>query len=300
MWFKNLFVYRLPAEWAMSPADLQEKLAQKPLQACGGLDKLSRGWVSVRGDERFVLALNQQLLIAFGMEQKLLPTTVINQFAKARVAEIEAQQGYKVGRKELKDIKTQVTDELLPRAFSLRSTTYVWIDPVHGWLVVDAASAAKAEAVLEQLSKTVDNLPLKLLHTQLAPTAAMTDWLAGGEAPDGFSIDRELELRASGEGKATVRYANHALEGEEILAHIAGGKRATRLGLTWHDRISFVLTEQLQIKRLAFLDIIKEESGSLADTADEMFDLEFTLMAGELAKLLADLSAALGGEPTNG
>lgn len=296
MWFKNLFVYRLPADWAMSPAELQEKLAQKPLQACGGLDKLSRGWVSVRGDERYVLALNQQLLIAFGMEQKLLPTTVINQFAKARVAEIEAQQGYKVGRKELKDIKTQVTDELLPRAFSLRSTTYVWIDPVHGWLVVDAASAAKAEAVLEQLSKTVDNLPLTLLHTQLAPTAAMTDWLAGGEAPDGFSIDRELELRASGEGKATVRYANHALEGEEILAHIAGGKRATRLGLTWHDRISFVLTEQLQIKRLAFLDIIKEESGSLADTADEMFDLEFTLMAGELAKLLGDLSLALGGE----
>ena len=95
-----------------------------------------------------------------------------------------------------------------------------------------------------------------------------------------------------------MRYANHALEGEEILAHIAAGKRATRLGMTWNDRISFVLTEQLQIKRLEFLDIIKEESNTLADTADEMFELDFTLMTGELAKMLNDLTAALGGEMT--
>jgi len=150
---------------------------------------------------------------------------------------------------------------------------------------------------LQQINnKTLDDLPVKPLHTELSPIAAMTDWLAGENAPAGFTIDRELELRATGESKATVRYANHALEGEEILAHIAAGKRATRLGLTWNDRISFVLTEQLQIKRLEFLDIIKEESTTLADTADEMFELDFTLMTGELANMLADLTEALGGE----
>lgn len=49
----------------------------------------------------------------------------------------------------------------------------------------------------------------------------MTGWLAGENAPAGFTIDRELELRATGESKATFCYANHALEGEKILAHIA-------------------------------------------------------------------------------
>jgi recombination associated protein RdgC len=68
--------------------------------------------------------------------------------------------------------------------------------------------------------------------------------------------------------------------------------------MTWNDRVSFVLTEQLQIKRLAFLDIIKEESTALADHADEIFDVEFTLMTGELAKMLKDLLNALGGEVT--
>lgn len=298
MWFKNIFIYRLPANCAITAAALQEKLALKPLQPCSGLDKQSRGWVSCRGDDRLVHVANQQILFALGVEQKLLPASIINRFAKERVADIEAQQGYKVGRKELKSIKEAVTEELLPRAFSMQRTTFAWLDPINGRLVIDAASSAKADELLEQMSKTLDDLPVKLLHTELSPVAAMTDWLAGN-TPRGFTIDRELELRSTGESKATVRYANHALEGEEILAHIASGKRATRLGLTWNDRISFVLTEQLQIKRLEFLDIIKDESTTQADNADEMFELDFTLMTGELARMLTDLTEALGGEVLN-
>ena len=300
MWFKNIFIYRLPADCVITAAALQEKLALKPLQSCSGLDKQSRGWVSCRGDDRLVHTSNGQILFALGVEQKLLPATIINRFAKERVADIEAQQGYKVGRKELKDIKEAVTTELLPRAFAIQRTTSAWLDTANGRLIIDAASAAKAEELLEFLHKTLDDLPVKPLHTELSPVAAMTDWLAGDNAPAGFTIDRELELRATGESRATVRYAHHALEGEEILAHIASGKRATRLGMTWNSRISFVMTEQLQIKRLEFLDIIKEESTTLADNADEMFELDFTLMTGELANMLTDLGVALGGEKAHG
>ena len=296
MWFKNIFVYRLATDWAMSATTLEEKLSLHPLQACAGLDKQSRGWVPCHGDDRLVHASNRQMLITLGVEQKLLPASIVNQFAKDRVADLEAQQGYRVGRKEKKEIKERVTEELLPRAFAHRRMTYVWIDPVNGWLVVDAASPAKADEVLELLGKTLDDLPLKLLHTQRSPVAAMTDWLAGGESPAGFTIDRELELRSSDAGKATVRYVRHDLEGDEIRAHIAAGKTATRLGMTWNDRISFVLTEQLHIKRLDFLDIIKEQAETQAESADEMFDLDFALMTGELAKMLAVLVDALGGE----
>jgi len=299
MWFKNIFIYRLPTDFSITAEALQEKLALKPLQPCSGLDKQSRGWISCRGDERLVHVANRQILFALGVEQKLLPATIINRFAKERVADIEAQQGYKVGRKELKSIKEAITEELLPRAFALQRTTYAWLDSLNGWLVIDAASPSKADDLLEQLSKTLDGFPVTPLHTKLSPVAAMTDWLSGESAPVGFTIDNELELRASGESKAMVRYANHVLEGSEIHSHIAAGKRATRLGLTWNDRISFVLTEQLQIKRLEFLDIIKEESTAMAENADELFELDFTLMTGELAKLLSDLTEALGGENLN-
>jgi recombination associated protein RdgC len=296
MWFKNIFIYRLPGDFRITPATLEEKLALKPLLPCSGLDKQSLGWVSCRGDDRLVHIANNQILFALGVEQKLLPASIINRFAKERAADIEAQQGYKAGRKQMKEIKQAVTDDLLPRAFAVQRATYAWLDLAKGRLVIDAASAAKAEELLEQLGKTVDNFPVQLLHTELSPIAAMTDWLAGENAPAGFTIDRELELRSSDESKATVRYANHALEGKEILAHISAGKRAARLGMTWNDRISFILNEHLQIKRLEFLDIIKDESSKVADNDDELFELDFTLMTGELARLLTDLTEALGGE----
>lgn len=296
MWFKNLQVYRLPAGWDVDITRLDAQLAGRALQGCGAMDMQSAGWLSPRGDERFLYVSNRQILLACGAEQKLLPMAVVNQVAQERAAEISGREGRSVGRRELRELKERVTDELLPRAFVRRRVTWVWIDPVHGWLAVDAAARAKAEEVLGLLLKSADDLPAKLLKTQMSPGAAMTTWLSEGEAPAGFTLDRDLELRAPGDERATVRYVRHALEGREIREHIAEGKSATRLGMTWNDRISFVLTEDLQIKRLAFLDILKEESEGQAETDEERFEIDFALMAGELAKLLEALLEALGGE----
>jgi recombination associated protein RdgC len=295
MFFRNLIAHRLPAGLKLDIPALEEKLAKLTMQPCGNMDRETLGWVSPRGNDRLVYVLNQQVLITLGQEAKLLPSSVVNQFAEEKAAEIEEQQGFRLGRKQMRELKEQVTDELLPRAFVRRRTTWAWIDPVNGWLVVDAATHAKAEVVLETLSRSVDDLPVKLLRTELSPSRAMTDWLLSGEAPAGFTIDRDLELCASEEGKPTVRYVHHDLEGNEIAAHIGAGKQATKLGMTWNDRISFVLGEQMEVKRLAFLDILKEQAEQ-GESADEQFDMDFALMSGEVAKLLTDLVAALGGE----
>ncbi|MCU0843263.1 MAG: recombination-associated protein RdgC [Thiobacillaceae bacterium] len=296
MWFRNLQLYRLPAGWDVDVAALDARLSAHALAGCGAMDMQSVGWLPPRDDERFVYVSNRQALLAFGVEQKLLPAAVVNQMAKDRAAQIGEQEGRPVGRRELRELKERVTDELLPRAFVRRRATFAWIDPVHGWLAVDAAAKTKAEEVMGQLIKSVDELPARLLKTQLSPGAAMTGWLETGEAPAGFTLDRDLELRAPGDERATVRYVRHHLEGDEIRAHIAEGKQATRLGMTWNDRISFLLTEDLQIKRLAFLDILKEESEGQAETDEERFEIDFALMTGELAKLLEALVEALGGE----
>ncbi len=296
MWFKNIFIYRLPTDCKITADTMQEKLAQKPLFPCSGLDKQSRGWIPCCDDDRLVHSANGHILFALGSEQKLLPASVINRFTRERVKNLEAQQGYKVGRRDLKAIREAITEELLPKSFSLLRTTHAWLDTVNNRLIINAASIARAEELLEFLHKTVEDMPVRPLHTTLSPVSAMTDWLASNLAPAGFTIDRELELRATGDSRASVRYANHALEGEEIPAHIQSGKRAIRLGLTWNSRISFVLNEQLQIKKLQFLDILKEETAAQAESAEELFKLDFTLMTGELAKMLSDLTEALGGE----
>lgn len=299
MWFKNLQIYRLTAPWSLSQEQLQAKLAAQAFAPCASIEMQSQGWASPRdksGGGQLVHVVNGQILLQLDTEKKLLPATVINQVTKARAAELEEQQGFKPGRKQMKELKEQVTEELLPRAFSIRRSTRVWIDPVNGWLVIDAAGAAKADEVFKLLLKSLEVLPFGILRTERSPLAAMTDWLAADEAPGGFTVDQDTELRSSNEGKATVRYVRHTLEAEDVRRHIAAGKQCTRLALTWADRVSFVLTEALAIKRVAPLDVLKENNESAGVTEDERLDTDFALMTGELAKLVADLVEALGGE----
>jgi recombination associated protein RdgC len=296
MWFRNLRLYRLPSNWDIDAGQFGELLAGQPLARCGSYDLVSRGWVYPHNDGEFVHAVNRQWLLALGVEEKLLPATVVRQVAQERAAAIEAEQGRKVGRKELRDLRERVSEELLPKAFTRRRTTWGWIDPVHGWLAVDAGSDARADEFLDILLRSVGDMPLRPLHTAVSPSSAMTGWLAAGDAPAAFTVDRDLELRAAAAEQAAIRYVRHALEGKEIREHIADGKVATKLGMTWNDRVSFVLTDKLHIKRLAFLDILKEEAEQSAQDAEEQFDVDFALMAGELARMLDDLVIALGGE----
>lgn len=296
MWFRNLRLYRLGKSLPADLIALEAQLAKRPLARCGSFEMASRGWVPPRPGGPFVHAVGKQWLMALGVEQKLLPAAVIRQTAQERAAQIEADQNRKVGRKEMRDLVDRVTEELMPKAFSQRRTTWAWIDPANGWLVVDAGSDARADEFIEVLLGSIDGIAPRPLQTQVSGMSAMTDWLSGGEAPVGFTFDSDLELRSGSEAQAAIRYVHHDIGGQEVTAHIAAGKIVTKLGLTWNDRISFVLTDKLHIKRLAFLDILKEQAEQQAELAEEQFDVDFTLMTGELVHLFADLLVSLGGE----
>lgn len=296
MWFKNLQIYRLPAPWAMTPAQLEEKLATQAFKPCTSIELQSQGWMAPRPNGGLVHTVNRQMLLRLNTEKKLLPSSVINAVAKAKAAELEEQQGFKPGRKQMKELKEQVADELLPRAFSIESSTWAWIDPVNGWLVIDGGSVSKAEDVIRLLLKSVERFPMDTLRVAQSPVAAMTEWLLADEAPGGFTVDQDTELQSRGEGKATVRYVRHTLEAADVRRHMESGKQCTRLALTWSDRVSFVLTESLTLKRIAPLDVLKENGEGASQNDDERFDTDMALMTGELSKLIADVVKALGGE----
>lgn len=301
MWFKNLIVYRLPAGWTLSAAELEARLERHALQPCSPFEMLSRGWVAPAESGRLVHTVNGQLLIALGVNQKLLPASVIRQEAVTRAQALAESQGFPVGRRQMRELKMRVTEELRARALTRRRTTRAWIDPGAGWCVIDAASAGKAEEVTEALRDALDTFAVQLLDTPRTPHTSMAAWLTHGEAPGRFMIDQDLELQSADKLKAIIRYTRHPLEGVEIRNHLSAGKYPTRLGLTWNDRIAFVLTEKLQMKRLEFLEMSRDavdESDAERDAlaAAEQFDIDFTVMCGELAKLLDELVQSLGGE----
>src|SRR4051812_36342021 len=121
MLLKNLVVYRLTKKRIVKAEDLERKLAAQALQPCGGLAMESRGWLPPQGEDRYLYSQNNHWLLTLGVEQKILPSSVVRQAAKDRAAQITAKQGRPVGRKEMRDLRDSITNELLPRALARRT-----------------------------------------------------------------------------------------------------------------------------------------------------------------------------------
>ncbi len=236
MWFRNLAVLRVPAGSELDADALADALLPFAFTEPTSVEEVRTGFVPPReGDASLVASVGRQLLFALRQEKRLLPARVVAQFVKQRAERIEAEEGFKPGRKRMKELKEQVRDELLPRAFSLATDTRAWIDPVNGWLVIDAASAARADEVVGLLAKAFDGFPGRPLKTVQSPAAAMTQWIADGEAPAGFTIDQDVVLKAR-DGKATVRWANQSLEADDVARHVKAGKQCTRLARHARDQ----------------------------------------------------------------
>jgi recombination associated protein RdgC len=295
--FKNIVVYRIAPGWTPPALELFEgELQRLGFQPCAPTQERSAGWVPPRGEEHgaMVESVGGQWILKLAVERKNVPAGAVRAELEARCKAIEAERGRKPGRKEKSEIKDEIVLTFLPRAFSKKSSHMLWLDVANRSVVVAAASAKAAEPVIKQLVDVMADLkhplPLAPLSTSVAPATAMAEWLATRQPPDGFTIDRDLELRNSGEDKSVVRYARHSLELDEIGQHIEQGKLPVQLALTWNERVSFVLTEQLAIRKI---DIRGAED---APKGEDGFDADAAIATGELSGLLPQLLASLGGE----
>lgn len=291
-------VYRLASAWTVGVEQLEAALEAARFVECGSLQDKSVGWIAPRGEEAgpLVEVVGGQWILRLMVETKAVPGSVVKRKVEQQIEQIEATTGRKPGRKETRDLKDDARMALLPLAFSRQSTVWVWVDPKANLLMLDAGSQARADDVITALVKAVDSLAMQLVQTEMSPAAAMSLWLSTGDAPVGFTVDQECELKAVDASRAVVRYTRHPLDGEEIPKHIAIGKVPTRLALSWAESVSFVLTDALAIKKIAFLDGAVDDTTAKGDRADDRFDADVAIATGELRKLLPALLDALGGE----
>jgi recombination associated protein RdgC len=292
--FNNIITYRLTA-LAIDALGANEALESAQFVPCGASQEKSIGWVPPRGEAHGPLleVVAGQWIMRLMIETRAVPGSVLTKKAAERVAHIVGTTGRKPGKKETREIKDDIKLELMPMAFSKESSVWVWIDPATNLLVIDVGSQGRADEVVTMLVKCLAGLAVALIDTKVSPTAAMSEWLITQEPPAGFTVDRECELKAADESKAVVRYTRNPLDIEEVKAHVESGKLPTKLALTWDSRVSFMLTEGLQVKKLAFLDVVFDGASS---GKDDGFDADTLIATGELRKMLPDLLDALGGE----
>lgn len=305
--FKSACFFRIADDFALpDPEALERVLHKARFVPCGPTQPESSGWVPPRGKKSKVLAeiVGGHLLLKLCTEKRAVPSSAIKAAVDERIERYQQETGNeRVPSKLKKEFKEEVLLDLLPRAFSKRSNTLLWLDAKQRLLVVDAGSLAAADRIVSSLLAALLEVPgaapsldLQLVHTQTSPAASMAHWLSTREAPWRFTVDRDCELKAADEQKSAVRYARHTLDIDEVAQHIAAGKVPTQLAMTWNDRVSFMLTEAGQLRRLKMLDVVLKEAEDAKTKDDDNFDANAAILTGELSQLIPDLLEALGGE----
>lgn len=304
--FKSAIVYRIAPTWEKPAiAELEEALQATPFVPCAPTQRESAGWVSPRPEDNspLVESIGGQFILKLAHQARKLPASAVKEALAERMAQIEQETGRKPRGKAKKALKEEIEFELLPRAFTRTVMTLIWVDPTARLLYVGTGSQKVADRVTTELVQVLDGkLPLALVRTQLSAATAMAHWLREKDAPAGFTVDRECVLQQPDE-KASVKYSHHRLDGDDVVKHIEEGKVPTQLAMTWNDRVSFVLTDTFQLKRIHVLDVETAESEGAGDKGvDSGFDADVAIITAELSGLLPDLLEALGGEmqPTFG
>ncbi|MFD0724689.1 recombination-associated protein RdgC [Lysobacter brunescens] len=295
MFFRNLTFFRFPASLDFS--ELDTGLSECILKPVGALELSSRGFVSPfgRGDQEVLShRIGEAIWVTAGTEDKILPGSVVNDLLQKKLQEIEDKEGRKLGGRARKRLKEDLVHELLPRAFVKPGRTDAFIDCTDGFIAVDTSSRKSAEAVVSDVRHALGSFPALPLNAEVAPRSVLTGWIAGDPLPHGLSLGDECELRDPTDNGAIVKCQHQELDSDEIAKHLEAGKQVTRLALTLDDRLSFVLGDDLIIRKLKFLDGAVEqlESGDRDDFRAEL-DARFALFSAETRRLFRTLEPAL-------
>lgn len=296
MWFKQISFYPLNLEKLPQLETLAAKLAEAEFTPCMGLDWFSEGFAApVSFLPEPVFPADYTWLVALKKEEKVLPAGVIRDILEERVADIQNAEARNVGRKEKQELKEQITDDLLPRAFTRSSRIQAVFDTKHGFLLINNAASAKAETMLTKLREALGGLEASLPNTKQSPSSLMTEWLLQGSAQGGFELDSDCELKGTGDVVPTVKVSKQDLTADEVVQHVKNGKTVTQLGLTWRDQISFILTQDFTLKRIQYLDVLQEEAENHGDDAASLAFASQILMSEALSTMIGELVSYLGG-----
>lgn len=294
MFFTNLTIFRFPTTIDFSEVDTL--LPQVVLKPVGALEMNSRGFISPFGREeknQFSHRIGDALWLTIGGEDKILPSTVINDLLARKLEEIEEKEGRKPGGRERKRLKDDLLHELLPRAFVKSSRTDAFLDLQHGYIVVDSSSRKAAENVMSDIRGMLGTFPAMPVNAEIAPRAILTAWIAGEPLPDGLSLGEECEMKDPAEGGAVVKCQHQELRCDEVDKHLDAGKQVTKLALVFEDNLSFVLGDDLIVRKLKFLDGALDQLEHIDEEGRRAeLDARFALQSGEIRRLFLLLEQA--------
>jgi recombination associated protein RdgC len=297
MFFKNIFVFAFTRPFTTTNEELIDALTERTFSPLGSTEMSRMGWSNSLGKGSAITTeSNGNILFCARKEEKILPAPYLKECVELHIEALEQDQSRSATKKEREQIKEDIIFDMLPRAFSRTVDTHAYINTKENIIVVNTSSRSKAEDVLALLRKTLGTLPVTSISPEKAPDEVMTEWVSS--YCDGmkctptfqFALGEEASFKAIGDHSAEATVKNQNLESPEVRAHLDADQYVTKLALEFDDAISFMLHDDLSIKRIKFSDVIAEQSDDIdSDDAQGRLKANFTLMAGELNRMIHNL-----------
>lgn len=293
MLFRNVVAYRLPEEamTAFKAANLAELLPPALLRKPGPMEMATKGLLPPFGEghaEMEVRVMGLSWLVA-GECARMLPSAVIKDELADRIRAIEEETGERPPRARIKELKSAITDELLPKAFIRKRQTPLCVDTraTHGWVLVATSSTKAAEEALSTLRSALGSFGALPPQPNMPLRQAMTQWLMTARLPDGLELGDSCDLKDPADpAGATIRARNQQLDCDEVRDHLRKGKQVSRLGLVYKEAVSFQLGEDFGLRSIKIGDIAGPQDSAPPENAEEAAQGAFLVEANALIELL--------------
>jgi recombination associated protein RdgC len=298
MWFKQFQIFQLKFSIQASPNALAEKLKPLAFKPCIPSMPTSMGWVSPIDEENAPLTrgLNGCIMFCLQIEEKILPASVVTQTLKEKIKKIELAEARKVRQKEKLSFKDEVTQTLLPRAFSKYTRINAYIDTRNNWLILNSTSPAKIELFLTMFKKSFSDNGVDGIESVevIKPSSIFTQWLKDKNYPREFSIEKSCVLQDPDQQNRVIRCQQQDLFAASIQSLVKDGCEAIQLALCWHDKINFVIDQHFLLRSIRLSDEDIVEIQDEMETKEQKFDADFIMMTEMYAGLMNDLLGVFG------
>ena len=306
MFFKNAYVFAFTRPFETTAEELNSALNEHSFTPCASTELSHFGWTSALAkDTALTHESGGNILICARKEEKILPAPVVKEIVNDYIDSFEAAVGRNCTKKDREEIKEDVIFDLLPRAFSRITDTHAYINAKENIVVINSASRGKAEDLLALLRKSLGTLPVASISPDMAVDELMTNWVKYNDTHasllgSDFSLGYEAHFSSLGDGGAIATVKNQDLCSDEVQAHLDADQYVTKLELDYDKSISFMLHDDLSIKRIKFSDVTQEQNDDI-DSDDKLakLDTDFALMAGELNRMISALHAEFSVKATD-
>lgn len=308
--FSNILAYRHSNAFDLHKdlAAINQALASKPARLPGKMELNAAGFTEPVGEEgAFIERISPMAYVfAFNLAERMIPGKIVRQQVAAKVKKIEKEQERKVYAREKQQIKDEVLNQMLPRAFIDQKITYGMV--LGPYILIDSSSAKRGEDILSTMRECLGSMPVRPVAVATTPIDAFTRWFTGTDEPVQFHLTGDFKANARSDESDFVNGKGTSPEHEGLSDLVREyDRRVTVLGLGWGtstgETASFTVNEMIGIKGIKWPESLAEMAADQVGEEDDedarrvtLLRTTMILLGAELKQLLADLLDALGGE----